>query len=93
MISGSRVRNSMVSGNLRLKNNQPITTMTTLTPAYGRDYKSKAAIQADIDANRDFILNNIMSPWDGKPVSPSDLKGETVQVRYAKLHKVAIFKL
>ena len=67
--------------------------MTTLTPAYGRDYKSKAAIQADIDANKDFIFRDIMSPWDGKPISPSDLKGESVQIRYANLHKAAIFKL
>jgi len=67
--------------------------MTTLTPAYGRDYKSKAAIQADIDHDFYFIFNNIMSPWDGKPVCPSDLKGETVQVRYGNLRKVAIFNL
>ena len=29
----------------------------TLTPAYGRDYKSSHAVLADYDAGKDFILN------------------------------------
>ena len=58
--------------------------MPTLTPAYGRDYKNKKDCMADIEANKDFILNDITSPWDGKPCSPSDFKGKQVQVRYNK---------
>ena len=30
----------------------------TLTPAYGRDYKTKSALLADFEANRDFILHD-----------------------------------
>jgi len=67
--------------------------MITLTPAYGRDYKSVKALKEDIAANKDFILNDMFSPWNGKPCSPSDFKGQKVQFRYAKLAKVTIIKL
>ena len=67
--------------------------MITLTPAYGRDYKSKKEIQADIDANKDFILNDYSSPWNGKPCSPSDFKGQTIVFRYGKLMKVTSIKI
>ena len=40
-----------------------------LLPAYGRDYRNKASIQADLDANKDFILADITSRWDGKPIN------------------------
>lgn len=56
--------------------------MITLTPAYGRDYKSKKACLVDLKANKDFILNDIGSCWNGKPCSPSNFKGEAVKVRY-----------
>jgi len=47
----------------------------TLTPAYGRDYKSKKAVLADWEAGKDFIIADIMSKWDGKPANKSDLVG------------------
>jgi hypothetical protein len=31
----------------------------TLTPAYGRDYSSKANVLADWDANKDFVIQDI----------------------------------
>lgn len=34
----------------------------TLIPAYGRDYKSKAAVLADWDANKDFIIQVWLNP-------------------------------
>lgn len=40
-----------------------------LIPAYGRDYKSKKAIQADLEANKDFVIADISSQYDGKPVN------------------------
>ena len=67
--------------------------MTTLTPAYGRDYKSKAALLADWNDNKDFILNDITSRWDGKYCNKSDLQkaGITnIQFRYGKLRKTFI---
>ena len=67
--------------------------MITLTPAYNRDYKSKKALMDDIKANKDFILNDYSSPWNGKPISPNDLKGQSVLVRYSNLRKVTTIKI
>ena len=39
-----------------------------LVPAYGRDYKSKKAAQADFDANLDFRANN------GQATNKADLR-------------------
>ena len=65
----------------------------TLTPAYGRDYKSKAAVQADWDGNKDFIIADFGHPYSGKPANKSALVQETtqVQIRYGQLRKVAVF--
>jgi len=58
----------------------------TLTPAYGRDYKSKAAVEADFRANKDFIV-----AISGKPINIEQLsKGERVSIRYDRLRKVVI---
>jgi len=65
--------------------------MPTLTPAYGRDYKSQAALLADIEANKDFVLNDVSSRYHGRYCSPSDFPGESVQYRYAKLRKVMVY--
>ena len=68
----------------------------TLTPAYGRDYKSKKAVQADLDAGKDFIIADFGHPYDGKPANHRDLKSEglaTVNIRYGNLRKVGVFKV
>ena len=59
----------------------------TLIPAYGRDYKSAKAVKEDWDANKDFIIADVSSRWNGKPVNKEQLKGETVGIRYNKLTK------
>jgi hypothetical protein len=67
-----------------------------VTPAYGRDYKSKAEIQVDIDKDLDFIISDFVNRWDGKPVNASGAKsaGYThFTVRYGKLRKQAEFTL
>lgn len=65
----------------------------TLTPAYGRDYKSVKAVAADWEANKDFLIADISSPWDGKPVNRDSLvrSGEAthVNVRYHNMRRVA----
>lgn len=61
-----------------------------LTPAYGRDYESKLAVQTDLYNNKDFILQNISSPWSVRLCNLNDLvkTGFThVEVRYAKLRR------
>lgn len=62
----------------------------TLTPAYGRDYKSAKAVKADYDAGKDFIVNAVMCPWDGKYINKSQVieAGYKVTFRYGNLRKV-----
>lgn len=66
--------------------------MITLTPAYGRDYKSKKALLADFNAGKDFIINDIFHPYDGKPANKADLAGETLQFRYGNMRKTFVHK-
>lgn len=70
--------------------------MLTLSPAYGRDYKSKKAIVADLQADRDFIIENFGHPYSGKPINRSQLleSGEReVKVRYAQKRKLAVVEV
>ena len=72
----------------------------TLTPAYGRDYKSKKSVLADFHADKDFILHTVPSDpfgqWDGKPANRSDLKASgfnQVGIRYKRLTKILFVEL
>ena len=56
-----------------------------LTPAYGRDYKSKKALLVDFEKNMDFKMNP-----SGQYVSKSQLAGKQIQFRYGKLRKTFI---
>ena len=38
----------------------------TLLPAYGRDYKSKAAIADDLNNNKDFIISGLNLTYANK---------------------------
>ena len=68
--------------------------MITLIPAYGRDYKSKKEVMADWNANKDFVIQAIMHPYDGKPANKRDMATEcnSVMLRYQRLTKVIIVK-
>jgi hypothetical protein len=66
----------------------------TVVPAYGRDYKSKAAAVADWDADKDFQVQDIGAGQDnGRYTNKSDLArfrpGTTVSIRYKQLTMVA----
>ena len=64
----------------------------SLTPAYGRDYKTSATIKADFEAGKDFIFNKIVSRYDGKPCSIHDMKiGETVKLRYNRKMSFVVY--
>lgn len=54
----------------------------TLTPAYGRDYKSAQAVLDDWSADKDFIES-----LSGKPVNKADLSvyEGNITIRYHKL--------
>ena len=65
--------------------------MMTLTPAYGRDYTSKAKVLADLKAGKDFIINDIQSRWDGSYINLEQIT-EPVMIRYQRLTKVFVYK-
>lgn len=68
----------------------------TLTPAYGRDYKSKKSVEADLLAGKDFILADFGHPYEGKPINIDGIRHEgavTVNVRYGNLRKVCVVKV
>ena len=63
----------------------------TLTPAYGRDYKSAKAAKADYNANLDFILND----FDGSSGLINKAQIDTlgpryINIRYSQLRKVTV---
>lgn len=67
-----------------------------LVPAYGRDYKSKKAVQEDFDKGLDFKIQDISSRWDGCYTNKEDLQkaGVTaVTIRYASLSRVCIIRV
>ena len=64
--------------------------MLTLTPAYGRDYKSAMAAKLDLAANKDFIIADRSNYWCGKPINLSQMRADgyaRVCIRYAGLRK------
>lgn len=65
-----------------------------LRPAYGRDYKSKAAIMDALLAGKDFILDKMMETGIvglDELNSSEELKDWSgLQVRYGKLMKVCV---
>lgn len=62
----------------------------TVTPAYGRDYTSAVEAKAAWNSGKDFIIRDITSRWDGKPINKQDADGAGIKVllRYNKLKKV-----
>ena len=69
--------------------------MTTLTPAYNRDYKNKNEVLTDFNNDKDFIINDMFSPYNGKYCNKSDIKNtyKSVKIRYNKLQKIIIVRL
>ena len=54
----------------------------TVTPAYGRDYRSGTAARADWNANKDFI-----EATSGRYINKRDAGDLEVRIRYGKLRK------
>lgn len=68
----------------------------TITPAYGRDYKSQKEVLAAWNENRDFIIEDFMHPDCGRYVNKEEAKsspGTTWNIRYSKNSKVLPVKL
>lgn len=63
----------------------------TLTPTYGRDYKSQAAVIAAFREGKDFDAN---SPTASGKCSIRDFPvGTTVTLRYKKLTMAVLYKI
>ena len=59
----------------------------TLTPAYGREYKTQAAVLADFYAGQDFLTHS--GPATPRAINVDQIpSGTTVQFRYAQMRKV-----
>jgi hypothetical protein len=64
----------------------------TLTPAYGRDYKSRAAVLTAWSDGCDFIIQNFGHRYEGKPINKeqADADGLTVNIRYRQLRQIMV---
>ena len=68
----------------------------TLTPAYGRDYRSAKAAKADFLGGMDFVIADISDPYDGKPANLQDMRDagiSEVTLRFQNLTKLTVVKV
>ena len=66
-------------------------TIGSLLPAYGRDYKNKSEVQRAFDADQDFVES-----VSGRYINKSQIKElgiKHVNVRYAKQRKITGVKV
>jgi len=68
--------------------------MATLTPAYGRDYRSANEAKADYEAGKDFILNDVSSRWNGSYISKRDAESVygDINIRFNNLRNKVVIK-
>ena len=62
----------------------------TLTPAYGRNYKTKAAVIADWKGGKDFVISCVFHPSDGRYINREQAQHETdtFSIRYSNNTKI-----
>lgn len=66
----------------------------TLTPAYGKDYKSKKEIEADLLAGKDFVARSYNAPDSYINLEQLQSIGiASVDVRYKRETAVCVVKL
>ena len=67
----------------------------TLVPSYGRDYKSGKEVQAAWDAGKDFTIQNVFSPDDGRQINKEDAEktGGTFNIRYKRNTQIKVIKV
>ncbi len=64
----------------------------TLTPSYGRDYKSAAAVRADWATGKDFTIASV-GPCRGRQVNKEDAPpGAVLNIRYKRLTRVCVVR-
>ena len=63
-------------------------THFTLTPAYGKDYKSSKAVVEGFEEGKDFIIQP-----EGQYCSIRDFNvGDTIHLRYNKMERIHVYK-
>jgi hypothetical protein len=65
----------------------------TLTPAYGRDYKSKKEVLEAFHNNQDFILNSIAGTGICNKKDLEEMESNFVNIRYKKLTQIVVVKI
>ncbi len=67
--------------------------MMTISGAYGRDYKSKAAVEADFFADKDFAVRTVGGRGYTNRADLLRLGVSEVNVRYAQDRKVCVVRV
>lgn len=65
-----------------------MTGLTTVVPAYGRDYKTPLEALTDYRAGKDFRINQISHPYDGRYLSIRDQ--QDVSIRFNQLRQCVV---
>lgn len=63
-----------------------------LSPAYSRDYSSKAAVLEAFNAEKDFMAYDRTVGRD-RAINRQQLRGQDIEIRYAKLRKVILVRV
>jgi hypothetical protein len=68
--------------------------MLTCIPSYGRDYKSPKEVKAAWAEGKDFTINDLSSPDDGRQINKqdADTAGVTVHIYFARQTKSVVIK-
>lgn len=65
----------------------------TLVPAYGRDYRNQKEVLKDWNDEKDFMIADFFSGYDGSYINKPQCKiGEKHMIRYNKLRKIVMVK-
>ena len=67
-----------------------------VVPAYGRDYKSKAAVLKDWEDGKDFIISDVMHRDCGRYINWEDARRMgpmIISARYDKKRKTCVFEV
>lgn len=65
----------------------------TISGAYGRDYKSKAAVEADFAANKDFVVRTVGECGYTNREDLLRLGVAEVNVRYSADRKICVVRV
>lgn len=65
----------------------------TVVPAYNRDYKTEEQVRKAWDEDRDFRIQDIVHPDNGRYLNKQDVAhGETIKIRYNKQTEICLIK-